>query len=124
MSKILIAEDEETNREVAEVILRNQGFEVLVATNGEEAVELARTHRPTLTVMDILMPLCDGLAATRKLKAHELTRDIPVLAVTARSSNSDRRAAMDAGCDGFLAKPYRNRALIEAVRQFLPTAAS
>lgn len=118
--RILVVEDELTNREVAEVILESQGFEVLVASNGQEGVELAQRTRPDLIVMDILMPILDGLSATRELKSDPATAHIPVLAVTAKASNSDREAAEAAGCDGFLAKPYRNKALLEAVRQLLP----
>jgi two-component system cell cycle response regulator DivK len=122
--KILVVEDEVTNREVAEVILKNQGYEVLLAANGQEAIALTRAEHPDLIVMDILMPVLDGLSATRELKADPATREIPILVVTAKASNSDRTAAEQAGCDGFLAKPYRNKALVETVRQYLPEASS
>lgn len=121
--KILVVEDEVTNREVAEVILKNQGFEVLVANNGQEAIEMTHRTRPDLIVMDILMPILDGLSATRELKHDPATAHIPILVVTAKASNSDRDAAEAAGCDGFLAKPYRNKSLVETVRQFLPMPA-
>lgn len=122
-AKILVVEDELTNREVAEVILKNQGYDVLVAINGQEAIERAHADMPDLIVMDILMPILDGLSATREIKADPATAHIPILAVTAKASNSDRDAAEAAGCDGFLAKPYRNKALVETVRQFLPASA-
>lgn len=118
--KILVVEDELTNREVAEVILESQGYDVLVASNGQEAIEMAHRTMPDLIVMDILMPILDGLSATRELKTDPATARIPILVVTAKASNSDRDAAEAAGCDGFLAKPYRNKALLEAVRQLLP----
>lgn len=122
-AKILVVEDELTNREVAEVILKNQGYDVLVAINGQEAIERAHADMPDLIVMDILMPILDGLSATREIKADPATAHIPILAVTAKASNSDRDAAEAAGCDGFLAKPYRNKALVETVRLFLPASA-
>lgn len=121
--KILVVEDELTNREVAEVILKNQGYEVLVAGNGQEAIDLAVRETPDLIVMDILMPILDGLSATRELKANPKTAQIPIVVVTAKASNSDRDAAEAAGCDGFLSKPYRNKSLVEVVRAYLPVPA-
>lgn len=122
--KILVVEDELTNREVAAVILKSQGYDVLLASNGQEAIEQARSQRPDLILMDILMPVLDGLSATRELKADPAMARIPILVVTAKASHSDRTAAEEAGCDGFLAKPYRNKALVEAVRRYLPPQTS
>ncbi|MDF2689903.1 MAG: response regulator [Microvirga sp.] len=121
--KILVVEDEMTNREVAEVILRSQGYDVIVAGNGQEGIESARAELPDLIVMDILMPVLDGLSASRELKSDPLTAHIPILVVTAKASNSDRNAAEAAGCDGFLSKPYRNKVLLETVRAYLPAPA-
>ena len=122
MKKILVVEDEVTNQEVAEVILKNQGFQTLVASNGKEGIEKALTEKPDLILMDILMPVLDGLSATEILKKDERTKNIPIVAVTAKASNTDRREAEAAGCDCFLTKPFRNRNLVELVRQFLPEA--
>lgn len=121
--KILLVEDELTNREVAEVILRNQGYEVIVANDGQEGIDRARAELPDLIVMDLLMPILDGLSASRELKADPRTAHIPILVVTAKVSTSDRHAAQAAGCDGFLSKPYRNKRLLETVKQYLPAAA-
>lgn len=118
--KILVVEDEPTNQEVAEVILASEGFEVLLAGNGQEGIDMARRAKPDLIVMDILMPVLDGLSATRELKSDPETAHIPILVVTAKASHSDRGAAEAAGCDAFLAKPYRNSVLVEAIRQLLP----
>jgi two-component system cell cycle response regulator DivK len=120
MKKILVVEDEVTNQEVAEVILKNQGFQTILASNGKEGIEKAVGEQPDLILMDILMPVLDGLSATEILKKDERTRHIPIVAVTAKASNTDRREAETAGCDGFLTKPFRNRTLVEVVRQFLP----
>lgn len=120
MKKILVVEDEVTNQEVAEVILKNQGFQTYVASNGKEGIEKAISEQPDLILMDILMPVLDGLSATEILKKDDRTRHIPIVAVTAKASNTDRREAETAGCDGFLTKPFRNRTLVEVVRQFLP----
>lgn len=121
--KILLVEDERINREVAEVILRDQGFEVIVAQDGQEGIERARTEQPDLIVMDLLMPVLDGLSASRELKADPATAHIPILVVTAKASTADRHAAEAAGCDGFLSKPYQNRALVETVRAHLSSSA-
>jgi two-component system cell cycle response regulator DivK len=120
MKKILVVEDEITNQEVAEVILKNQGFVTLLAGNGREGIEKAFAEQPDLILMDILMPILDGLSATEILKKDARTAHIPIVAVTAKASNTDRREAELAGCDGFLTKPFRNRTLVETVRQFLP----
>lgn len=116
---ILLVEDEATNQEVALLILRHQGWNTVVAMNGEEALSLAHTLQPQLILMDLLMPVMDGLEATRRLKADEATRHIPVVAVTAKASQNDRQEAEAAGCAGFLTKPYRNKALVEVVRHHL-----
>jgi CheY-like chemotaxis protein len=121
-TKILVVEDEVTNQEVAEVILKNQGFATYLANNGKEGIEKAIHEQPDLILMDILMPVLDGLSATEILKKDDRTRHIPIVAVTAKASNTDRREAETAGCDGFLTKPFRNRTLVEVVRQFLPDA--
>lgn len=123
MKKILVVEDEVTNQEVAEVILKNQGFQTFLASNGKEGIDKAIHEQPDLILMDILMPVLDGLSATEILKKDDRTRHIPIVAVTAKASNTDRREAEAAGCDGFLTKPFRNRTLVETVRQFLPDGA-
>lgn len=117
---ILLVEDEHTNQEVALLILRHQGWDTAVAQDGAEAVQLAATLQPKLILMDLLMPVMDGLQATRQLKGDPRTAHIPVVAVTAKASEADRQEAEAAGCSGFLTKPYRNRTLVEVVRQHLP----
>lgn len=117
--KILVVEDEVTNQEVAEIILKNQGYQVFIANNGQEGIDMALAEKPDLIIMDILMPVMDGLSATRWLKAEARTKDIPIIMVTAKASSSDRNAAQAAGGDDFLAKPYRNKTLVELVNKFL-----
>ncbi|HBN07078.1 MAG TPA: hypothetical protein DD435_00015 [Cyanobacteria bacterium UBA8530] len=117
--KILVVEDEVTNQEVAEIILKNQGYDVVIANNGQEGIDMALSHHPDLIIMDILMPVLDGLTATRRLKADPRTKDIPIITVTAKASSSDKSAAQAAGSEGFLAKPYRNRTLSDIVKSFL-----
>ncbi|HEY9766450.1 MAG TPA: response regulator, partial [Chroococcales cyanobacterium] len=105
--------------EVAEIILKNQGYDVVIANNGQEGIDMALSQHPDLIIMDILMPVLDGLTATRRLKADPRTKDIPIITVTAKASSSDKSAAQAAGSEGFLAKPYRNRTLSDIVKSFL-----
>lgn len=113
---ILIIEDNEKNLRLVHDILESQGYGVLQARNGDDGIEMARAHRPGLIIMDIQMPGIDGLAATRMLKQDERTCHIPVIALTAMAMKGDRERVMQAGCDGYLQKPVRFDALLDAVR--------
>ncbi len=92
------------------------GFRVALARDGADAVKAARDERPNLVLMDMMMPRMDGLEATRVLKADSDLRHIPVLMLTAHTCEHHRRAALNAGCDGFLTKPCSPETLIDAVR--------
>jgi two-component system cell cycle response regulator DivK len=95
--------------------LRAAGAFVHIAGDGAEAVRLAGIVQPTVVLMDIQMPVMDGLEATRRLKADPATRHIPVLAVSALAMNGDRERILDAGCDGYLAKPVDPAELLMVV---------
>ena len=119
--RILIVEDNDLNSKLAREILRLQGFETVSAGTGVEAVETAQTQPFDLILMDIQLPEMDGLTATRELKGSEQTAGIPVLAVSALARLEDREAALEAGCDGYLPKPYSLKGLIDAVNATLAT---
>jgi two-component system cell cycle response regulator DivK len=120
MSKrILVVEDTEDNRRILRDLLTAVGYEILEATDGATGVELAKLHRPDLILMDIQLPVIDGYEATRRIKADPATRDIPVVAVTSYALAGDEDKTRDAGCDGYIAKPYSPRQLLERVREFL-----
>ena len=85
--------------------MTRKGYEVLIAVNGQEAVELVETEMPALVLMDISLPVMDGFEATRRLKSSENTRHIPVIALTAHAMSGDREKAMEAGCDDYDVKP-------------------
>jgi CheY-like chemotaxis protein len=102
---ILLVEDNEDNQEIYRIILVHHGHAVLQAWDGEAGVRMAREHRPDLILMDLTMPLLDGLAATRILKADPVTARIPIIALTAHAMREDEAAAEEAGCVGFLSKP-------------------
>ena len=99
---ILLVEDNEDNRIVYSTILRHSGYAVLEANSGESGLELARTEQPALILMDIGLPGMDGFEATARLRRSEVTRDIPVIALTAHTLPEHRARALEVGCDGFL----------------------
>jgi two-component system, cell cycle response regulator DivK len=116
---ILIADDSEDIRELYGEYLRLCGFQTEVATGGEEAVAKARQLRPAAVVMDLSMPSVDGIEATRRLKAEEATRDIPVIALTGHAAQHSKESALKAGCATYLTKPCLPEALTAVVRRVL-----
>jgi len=117
--RILLVEDNAQNRRLAQFLLKAQGYTVYEASTGQEALELARTHLPDLVLMDLRLPGIDGLTATKALKNDDLTRRIPVIALTAFAMDGDREKALQAGCDGYITKPIDTRAFPSAVRRYL-----
>ncbi len=101
------------------VYLAYSGYEVAEAADGEEAIEVARRRVPDAIVMDLSLPLMDGWEATRRLKADERTRHIPIIAVTGHALAGHSRGALDAGCDAFLAKPCLPEVLVKKVEELL-----
>lgn len=120
MSKrILVVEDTEDNRRILRDLLTRAGFDVVEATDGEKGVGAATTEHPDLILMDIQLPVIDGYEATRRIKAAPESRDIPIIAVTSYALSGDEAKAREAGCDGYIAKPYSPRQILAMVRDFL-----
>lgn len=119
MAKILLVDDSADNLEIYRTILAHFGYSVRTASNGEEGVRVTRDFQPDIVFMDVSMPVMDGLAATRVLKADPSTAGICVVALTAHALVEDRKRVMDAGCDGYLTKPLEPRELIAEVRRLL-----
>jgi two-component system, cell cycle response regulator DivK len=119
--KILVVEDNEDNRDIITLRLRKMGsFEILIATNGKEAVEMAAQARPDLILMDLKMPVMDGLEATRLLRESDWGRSLPVIAITALAVEGDREKALNAGCTDYIPKPITDYSIIERkVRELL-----
>jgi len=118
MKRILYVEDNDDNIYVITHRLGRAGFTVLVARDGEQGVVMARAERPDLILMDLRLPVIDGWEATRRIKADESTRHIPVLALSAHAMTGDRARALEAGCDDYDTKPIdlpRLRAKIDAL---------
>ncbi|HEY7665845.1 MAG TPA: response regulator [Xanthobacteraceae bacterium] len=116
MPKILLVEDNEMNRDMLTRRLTRNGFEVVVAVDGEQAVAMAAAAKPDLILMDMSLPVMDGLEATRQVKAEPATRSIPVIALTANALVEDRERALAAGCDDFDTKPVELPRLIEKIK--------
>lgn len=119
-SRILVVEDQEDNRRIMRDLLTSAGYEMIEALTGESGVERAEADRPDLILMDIQLPGLDGYEATRRIKANPALRGIPVIAVTSYALSGDEQKAHDAGCDGYVAKPFSPRALLATIRTFLP----
>jgi two-component system, cell cycle response regulator DivK len=117
--KILIAEDNENNRKLQVDILRYHGYEVIEATDGREAVETARAEVPDLIIMDIQMPVMDGISAARILKSDPATKGIKMIALTSFAMKGDREKFMEAGFDDYIAKPIDTRQLPVIVKKYL-----
>jgi two-component system cell cycle response regulator DivK len=118
--RILIIEDQEDNRAIMRDLLTGAGFELIEAVDGEEGVKLAQSEHPDLILMDIQLPMIDGYEATRQIRAIDDLKSIPIIAVTSYALSGDEVKSREAGCDGYVAKPFSPRQLLAKVREFLP----
>ena len=104
-NKVLLVDDDESNRDMLSRRLELRGYQVITAVDGQDAVDRARAETPCLILMDVTLPVLDGLAATRELKSRPDMRGIPVIALTAHAGPEDRERAREAGCDDYDTKP-------------------
>ena len=119
MAKILLVEDNEMNRDMLSRRLIRRGYEVLTAVDGEQGVAMATAESPALILMDMSLPVLDGWEATRRVKANEATRGIPVIALTAHAMAGDRDKAIAAGADDFDTKPIELERLLAKMKALL-----
>jgi len=119
MAKILIAEDDPDIRELVAFTLRFAGHEVVAASNGEEAVQLAAREFPDLILMDVRMPRMTGYDACRAIKANSELRDIPVVFLSAKGQESEIQTGLEAGAEEYLLKPFALDQLMDRVRVIL-----
>jgi CheY-like chemotaxis protein len=122
MSRILLIEDNELNRDMLSRRLVRKGYEVLLAEDGAAGVAMAGTERPDLVLMDVSLPVMDGWEATRRLKAAAETRTIPIIALTAHAMSTDRLKALEAGCDDYETKPIELDRLLAKMTRLLELA--
>ena len=120
MPKILIVEDNEMNRDMLSRRLERRGFTVVMAVDGQQGVDMARSEKPDLVLMDMSLPVMDGWTATRTIKDDAELQAIPVIALTAHAMEGDREKAMAAGCDDYDTKPIELPRLLEKIGKFLP----
>jgi len=116
-ARILIAEDHLDSREALRILLEAAGYDVAVAVDGRDAVEAAKSDRPDLILMDIMMPRLDGFEATRHLRNDDRTQSVPIIAVTAMEGARDR--ALEAGADDVVPKPIDTRLLLDRISELL-----
>src|ERR1051326_152224 len=112
MAKILLVEDNEMNRDMLSRRLERKGYQLVIALNGQHAIDLAIAEKPDLILMDMSLPVMDGWEATRRLKASAATRAIPVIALTAHAMSGDREKAIEAGCADYDTKPVEMSRLL------------
>ncbi len=118
-SKILIVDDEQDILELIRHALNKEGYEVHIAVNGQQAIEKTAKVQPDLILMDVMMPVMDGMEACRQLKENSDTQNIPIIFLTARSEEFAELAGFEAGADDYIAKPIRTRVLTSRIRAIL-----
>lgn len=119
MSKILLVEDNAMNRDMLSRRLLRRAFDVIIALDGRQGVELAQSEKPDLILMDMSLPVMDGWTATRTIKENPLTAAIPVIALTAHAMSGDREKALAAGCDDYDTKPVDLPRLLDKMNALL-----
>jgi CheY-like chemotaxis protein len=124
MSKVLLIEDNEMNRDMLSRRLIRRGFEVIFAVDGQQGIDLARSQRPDIILMDMSLPVIDGWEATRRVKSDAATRGVPVIGLTAHAMSGDREKAIEAGCDDYDTKPVEFDRLIGKIERLLGAAKS
>jgi two-component system cell cycle response regulator DivK len=116
---ILVADDDPDILSIVSMSLETQGYAVYKATNGREAVDLAKQHHPDLVLMDMMMPIVSGYEAVAELKADATTRDITIVGLSAKAMATDMERATDVGIDGYITKPFRIAQVLTVVESYL-----
>jgi CheY-like chemotaxis protein len=120
--KVLLVEDNPVNLELFQDLIELEGYEVLSANTGHEAIEIAKREVPDIILMDIQLPEMDGWEATKILKKTPETREIPIIALTAHAMEGDREKALDLGCDSYISKPINTRTFISDIKKVLSSS--
>ncbi|MEE8637520.1 MAG: response regulator [Candidatus Margulisiibacteriota bacterium] len=120
MQKILVVDDEPDVASLLTLMLKSQGYEVITAGDGQEALEKARSEKPDLIVLDIMLPKLDGYKVARMLKFDENFSHIPIIMVTAKIQEKDKKTGIEMGADAYVTKPFDTTALLEKIKETLP----
>jgi len=119
MAKILLVEDNEMNRDMLSRRLERRGYEVVIAVDGQQGVDLAQSALPDIILMDMSLPVIDGWEATRQLKAMDAMKGVPIIALTAHAMSGDREKALEAGCNDYDTKPIELPRLLGKIEALL-----
>jgi len=119
--KVLLVEDNEMNRDMLSRRLKKRGFDVVMAIDGQQGVDLANAEAPDIILLDMSLPVMDGWTAARQLKSDASTKDLPIIALTAHAMSGDREKAMEAGCDDYDTKPVDFKRLLEKINALVGT---
>lgn len=122
VAKILLVEDNEMNRDMLSRRLKRNGYDVVIAVDGRQGVEMAASETPDLILMDMSLPVIDGWEATRQVKQNQATRKIPIIALTAHAMAGDREKAIEAGCEDYDTKPVEITRLLGKITALLDSA--
>ena len=122
MAKVLLVEDNELNRDMLSRRLIRRGYEVVFAVDGQQGVDLARSEKPDIILMDMSLPVMDGWEATRRVKSDATTRAVPVIGLTSHAMSGDREKAIAAGCDDYDTKPVELERLIGKIEKLIGAA--
>jgi DNA-binding response OmpR family regulator len=119
VSRILAVDDEPHILKLVAFSLKAGGFDVIEATDGLSAIDIAQAEQPDLVLMDVMMPVLDGFEACRRLKQNPATMDIPVVMLTAKTQLTEQKAGLDSGAAGYICKPFTPKDLVAQVQEFL-----
>ena len=116
---VMVVEDNEKNRKLMRVVLKAKGYNVIEAATGEEALKLLKNQKPDIILMDIQLPGIDGLTLIKQIKASVVTKDIPIIAVTAYAMKGDEQKILDTGCNAYVSKPINTQELPLIVEKYI-----
>jgi CheY-like chemotaxis protein len=119
MARLLLVEDNEMNRDMLSRRLERKGYQVLIAVDGQQGIDVAQAEKPDLILLDMSLPVVDGWEAARRLKGSGGTRDIPIIALTAHAMSGDREKALESGCDDYDTKPVELPRLLGKIEALL-----
>ena len=119
-NKILIVEDEESLLRLESILLTSKGYDVIGASNGQEALDAILVQRPDLVLLDIMLPEIDGFEVCSRIKSNPETEGIPVIMVTAKKTGEDMARGESVGADWYITKPFKSAMVIETIQRFLP----